>query len=145
MAKYLIILIIALFFEAMGVVLLSKGMKDLGSTEMSFKGVSETIRKALTSGNILLGVAMEAVFFGALLYLLKREDVSVIWPLTSLGFVLTTVAAKVFLHERVDGWRWTGVALIVLGAGLISWSEKQNEKTEKNSSPASEKSLKAPG
>lgn len=47
---------------------------------------------------------------------------SFIWPLTALGFVITTFAARYILHEQVTTLRWTGVALIVLGAALITLS-----------------------
>ena len=40
-----------------------------------------------------LGVALEAAFFVCLLVLLSRSDVSFVWPLTAIGFVLTTVSA----------------------------------------------------
>jgi uncharacterized membrane protein len=58
-----------------------------------------------------------------LLYLLAHRDVSLIWPLTSLGFVLTALMARFLLGEQVSMVRWTGVILIVLGAALVSWSE----------------------
>ena len=59
-----------------------------------------------------------------LLVLLKRHDVSLIWPLTSLGFVLTALAAKFIRHEEVSALRSGGVVLIVIGAGLVGWSER---------------------
>ena len=74
--------------------------------------------------SILTGVALETVFFGALLYLLSQRDVSLIWPLTALGFVLTALAAKFILREDIHWTRWVGVALIVMGAALVSFSEK---------------------
>ena len=58
----------------------------------------------------------------------SRGDVSFVWPLTSLGFVLTTLAAKLVLHEEVSLLRWFGVCLIVLGAGVITYTEKQKSK-----------------
>ena len=66
----------------------------------------------------------ETLFFGCLLFLMKHGDVSFVWPLTALGFVLTTLAAKYILHEHVSALRWMGVALIVLGAGVITYTEK---------------------
>ena len=72
----------------------------------------------------MLGVALETVFFGALLYLLSQRDVSLIWPLTALGFVLTALAAKFILREEIHWVRWMGVVLIVIGAALVSYSEK---------------------
>lgn len=55
---------------------------------------------------------------------MSRGDVSFVWPLTSLGFVLTTLAARFVLQEAVSPLRWFGVCLIVLGAGVITYTEK---------------------
>lgn len=130
MTKVLIILIFALIVEAVGVVVLSKGLKQIGEVQtISPREIGRIIAKGATNTSILLGVALEAAFFGALLYLLSQRDVSLIWPLTALGFVITAFAAKFILKEEVSALRWVGVALIVLGASLVSYSEKAKSKS----------------
>jgi uncharacterized membrane protein len=57
--------------------------------------------------------------------------VSFVWPLTSISFVMTTLAAQFILKEKVDCLRWGGVALIMLGAALISVGEYNREKAPK--------------
>jgi len=57
----------------------------------------------------------------------KGAEISFIWPLTALGFVFTTLAARFILHEQVPLVRWGGVLLIMAGAGLITYSEKKAE------------------
>lgn len=134
MGKYLFILMVALFLETFGVILLSKGLKEIGPTsQMSIKGISQTVGKGVTNRKIILGVLMEAIFFGALLYLLANKDVSFVWPLTALSMVFTTLAAFFYLNEQVDGLRWAGVLLIVLGALLVSWSEKNKKPPDPSS------------
>ena len=129
MTKILVILIFALCVEAVGVVFLSKGLKQIGEVQtVSAREISRIIAKGATNGSILLGIALEAAFFGALLYLLSQRDVSLIWPLTSLGFVITALAAKFILNEEITATRWAGVALIVVGASLVSYGEKAKEK-----------------
>src|SRR5689334_2794922 len=138
MTKILIILIFALCVEAVGVVFLSKGLKQIGEVQtINIRELGRIIGKGAANGNILLGVALEAAFFGALLYLLSQRDVSLIWPLTSLGFVITALAAKFVLSEQISPLRWAGVALIVLGAALVSYSEKAKSKPPE-SSPAAQ-------
>ena len=131
MTKLLIILVTGLLFEAVGVVYLNKGLKQVGEVQkISVGEVLNIIKRGAGNPNILLGVLFEAIFFGALLVLMSKGTVSFIWPLTSLGFVLTTIAAKFVLHEEVSLLRWGGVLLIMLGAGLITYTEKvQEEKT----------------
>jgi drug/metabolite transporter (DMT)-like permease len=125
MIRLLTVLCFGLLMEAVGVVLLSKGIKEIG--DMAQVDLGELLRlvgRGATNRNILLGVAFEAGFFGCLLFLMSHGDVSFIWPLTALSFVLTTLAAKLFLHEHVSGLRWCGVLLIILGAGVITYTEK---------------------
>jgi drug/metabolite transporter (DMT)-like permease len=125
MTKLLIILVLALVVEAVGVVFLSKGLKQIGEARsITVPEIAGVIRRGAGNPSILLGVALEAAFFGALLYLLSQKDVSLIWPLTSLGFLLTALSARLILNEQVSALRWAGVLLIVLGAGLVSYSEK---------------------
>jgi drug/metabolite transporter (DMT)-like permease len=125
MTKVIFILLIALVLEAVGVVFLSAGLKEIGEMKsVSAMEIGRIIKRGATNAKVLLGVLLETIFFIFLLVLLKQNDVSLIWPLTSLGFVLTALSAKFILHEQVGGARWIGVALIVVGAGLVSWSEK---------------------
>jgi uncharacterized membrane protein len=129
MAKLVAILLVGLIMEAAGVVFLSKGLKQIGELSLiNLPEISRLIMRGLGNANILRGVALEAGFFATLLYLMSRGDVSFVWPLTSLGFVLTTLAAKFILHEHVSAVRWGGVILIVAGAALITYSEKLEPK-----------------
>ena len=128
MARLVAILLVGLLMEAAGVVFLSKGLKQIGDLpEVSAAAVWGMFKKGATNPALLLGVGLEAVFFGTLLYLMSKSDVSFIWPLTALGFVLTTLAARLILKEEVSGLRWAGVFLIVCGAGLITYTEKLKE------------------
>ncbi|MBM3821295.1 MAG: hypothetical protein FJ404_00130 [Verrucomicrobia bacterium] len=128
MSKLVAVLLLALLFEAVGVVFLSKGLKAAGPpVAMTMPELARWIGRLATHPSILLGVALETVFFLGLLYLLSEADVSVVWPLTALGFVLTTLSAKFLLGEHVSAVRWAGVLLIVLGAGLITWSERRGQ------------------
>ena len=125
MIRLVLVLLAGLCMEAVGVVFLSRGLKEIGEMErVSVSEVLRLVRAGITNGPLLIGVAFEAAFFGCLLHLMSRGDVSFVWPLTSLGFVLTTLAARFLLHETVSPLRWLGVCLIVLGAGVITYTEK---------------------
>ena len=135
MTKLILVLISGLILEAIGVVLLSQGLHEIGEVKIISLGeIGRIIARGATNYHILLGVALEAAFFGVLLYLLSQRDVSLIWPLTSLGFVITAVAAKFIRHEDVTALRWGGVVLIVAGAMLVAWSEKQKSNGTNSSS-----------
>jgi len=135
MTKILIILLIAFAFEAFGVIALKKGITIIGvqfrgrqNAMPVWKNVVRLVGDWFANKNILLGLLLETIFFIQLQYLLSQRDVSFVWPLTAVSFVMTTLAAQFLLHERVDAVRWSGVTLIVLGAMLISYGEYKKEK-----------------
>ena len=130
MAKLLLILLLGLLFESTGVVLLKKGMTEIGPIQtMNAAAVLKIMKEGITNAQILLGVFFEALFFGCLLLLMSKSDISFLWPMTGLSFVFATFAAVLFLQERVSGIRWAGVVLIMLGAALISYSEHKKDTT----------------
>jgi drug/metabolite transporter (DMT)-like permease len=136
--KFILILLIALVFEAIGVVFLSGGLNQIGEPKaLNAAEIMSLIKRGATNKNILTGVFFEAIFFGFLLYLLSQKDVSIVWPLTALGFVITSLAARIFLKEEISSLRWAGICLIVLGAGLVTWSGKQKDGKPEERSPAS--------
>jgi drug/metabolite transporter (DMT)-like permease len=135
MTKFLIILLIAFAFEAFGVIALKKGINQIGAqytarqaTQPTWKNVATLVGNWFTNKDVLFGLLLETIFFVLLQYLLGQRDVSFVWPLTAVSFIMTTLAAQFILHERVNTLRWSGVALIVLGAALISYGEYQKEK-----------------
>jgi drug/metabolite transporter (DMT)-like permease len=130
MVRLLIILLFGLACESTGVILLKKGMTHIG--DINGYNVAEMLRvfkAGAASPQILLGVFFEAVFFGCLLLLMSKSDISFLWPLTALSFVFATFAAMIFLGETVSWVRWLGVAFIMVGAAFISYSQHAKEKS----------------
>jgi len=127
--KLLLILLIGLVFESTGVILLKKGMSSIGEISVSHPAqLLRAVKIGAASPQILLGMFFEALFFGALLILMSKSDISFLWPLTALSFVFATFAAIWFLDERVSAARWAGVILIMIGAAFISYSEQSRPK-----------------
>ena len=128
MMRMLAVVAVGLVLEAIGVVLISKGQKELQTVfRLEFQSLWRLAVEALTNRNLVLGVAFETGFFGCLLYLLSRADVSFVWPLMSLSLVVTTFTAKWLLHEHVSPLRWAGVCLILLGAAVVTFTERQKD------------------
>jgi uncharacterized membrane protein len=138
MVKLLIVLIVALLFEAVGVVYLSKGLKEVGKVrEISFSEFIRVAKAGATNHKLLLGIFLDAIFFGCMVYLMSQADVSFIWPFTALGLVIMTLAARFILHEEVTWLRWVGVVLIMIGAGVITYTEKVAEQKRQSHITAS--------
>jgi uncharacterized membrane protein len=128
MLKLLAILLVSLVCDSAGVVLLKKGISQLGGVNSyTIAEMLRIVKSGLTNHQVWLGIFFEALFFIGLVFLLSKSDVSFLWPLTGLSFVFATAAAVWFLGEHVSPLRWVGVLLIVFGAGIISYSEHVKE------------------
>lgn len=146
MTRIVLVLVFGLVLEAMGVVLISKGQKALQTRlEPRPAAVWALAREALSSRPLMLGVVFEAGFFGCLLFLLSRADVSLVWPLTSLSLVVTTLTARWVLHEHVSGLRWAGVGFILLGACIVLYTEGQGRRAGPGSPPGGAGASTVPG
>jgi drug/metabolite transporter (DMT)-like permease len=144
MTKILVVLFIGLVCEAIGVVLLKEGINAVcKGQDVTLQNAFPLFLKGVAQLRVILGVFFEALFFVCLLYLMSQKDISFIWPLTSLSFVMTTLAAVFYLKEPVSTARWLGVALIMVGAAIITWNEKQNERLKEHSTAAAPASQQA--
>ena len=129
MIRLLLILLAGLACESAGVILLKKGMMHISPLQgYSLGEILRLARSGVSNPQILLGVFFEALFFGCLLLLMARSDISFLWPLTALSFVFATLAAMLFLGETVSWVRWLGVGFIMIGAACITYSEHLKER-----------------
>jgi len=105
-----------------GDVLMSRAMKSIGDVGQlrRRRGLMFVIMLILRNRYFLLGVASMAISFYSLLFGLSWNDVSLIGPAAaSLTFVANAIAAKIFLHERVDRRRWAAALLVAAGVVLM--------------------------
>jgi drug/metabolite transporter (DMT)-like permease len=109
--------------SVVGDVLLARAMKQVGDVGdlRRRSGLGVVIVRTLGNSNFLLGVTAMAAAFFSLLFALSWGDVSLVAPAAaSLTFIGNAVAARIFLHERVDRRRWIAVALVAAGVALLA-------------------------
>jgi uncharacterized membrane protein len=135
MIKVFLILFLGLSCEAVGFAFLGRGLRGIAAPEvLNLTAILRVVKMGVVNGNLWLGLLFQAMFFGTILILISRRDVSFILPLTTLGMVFTTLAARFILQEQVSALRWTGVLLIVLGSTLVSYSEHAKTRSLPSSS-----------
>jgi drug/metabolite transporter (DMT)-like permease len=116
-------ILVIVFASVVGDVLLARAMKQVGDVGELRKrvGVFAVVGRTLGNSIFLLGVTAMAVAFFSLLFALSWGDVSLVAPAAaSLTFIGNAVAAKIFLHERVDTRRWIAAGLVAAGVALLA-------------------------
>ena len=85
------------------------------------------IKSMLLSGFLWTGLVSVALTFILWSTVLSKIDLSVAVPICSFSYMLVPLASIIFLHEKVNALRWTGIALILVGVILVSLSTKKDE------------------
>jgi multidrug transporter EmrE-like cation transporter len=74
------------------------------------------------NGWFLAGMASYAVSIGLWLLVLAKLEVSLAYPLLSVGYVITAIVGFFFLGEAVGAMRVAGIGLICAGIVIIAQS-----------------------
>ncbi len=116
---YLLILFIVLF-APLGNVLLSKGMKGVGSAQSWAAGdILHIFSRIVTSGYIWLGIACLLSFFVAYMLVLTWADYSYVQPASSFSYAVVAVLSYFLLGETVPPLRWLGIFIICAGVFIV--------------------------
>jgi drug/metabolite transporter (DMT)-like permease len=78
-----------------------------------------TIMKIFSNFYVIGGLILYMVSAFLWLGALSTLDVSSMYPLLSLAYVMTAVFAMAFLGEVITLFKWAGIALVVIGCVLI--------------------------
>jgi drug/metabolite transporter (DMT)-like permease len=116
-------ILMIVFASVVGDVLLARAMKQVGDVGDLWRrsGLGVVIGRTLGHPSFLFGLMAMAVAFFSLLFALSWGDVSLVAPAAaSLTFIGNAIAAKIFLHERVDRRRWIAAGLVAAGVALLA-------------------------
>jgi len=114
--RYLVLAVVTLT-ASLGDTFLARGMKSLGPVSLAHP--AELIH-AIFSPWVATGIVLLIGFFASYLTALSWADLTYVLPASSLGYVIMTVLAHWWLHERVSPLRWLGVLFITAGVGFVT-------------------------
>lgn len=117
---YIFLLLIALF-APLGNVLLSKGMKGVGSAKnWQPQELFHVFTQVLRSGYIWFGIACLLAFFVAYMLVLTWADFSFVQPASAFSYAIVAILGLLLLGEKVSALRWSGIAVICVGVLIVS-------------------------
>jgi drug/metabolite transporter (DMT)-like permease len=100
---------------------LDKGMKQIGSLDLSTAAaIWAGYRHVAASQTIWLGMSCGAGYLICYMLVLSLADYSFVLPFSGMTYALVPLLGHLFLHEKVSGARWIGIALIFFGVLIIN-------------------------
>ena len=118
--KTYILILFMVLFAPLGNVLLSKGMKAIGSARNWAAGdILHILLGIITSGYIWLGIACLLGFFVAYMVVLTWADYSYVQPASAFSYAVVAVLGYFLLGEAVPPLRWIGIFVICAGVFIV--------------------------
>lgn len=114
----IVIVLVCILIGTIGQLSLKKGMNTLGEFKLN-QIFSSRFFEVFTHPFILLGIILYSISTVLWLVALSMLDVSFMYPLISLSYVLIAILAMTILKEQVTMVRWLGIVLILAGSFFI--------------------------
>lgn len=89
-------------------------------SQMAGEHWSQVVLGAAFSPYILAGLAIYVASFGLWVAVLAKLDVSVAYPMLSLGYVLAALVAYFWLQEPITANKAVGILLVVAGVYFLA-------------------------
>jgi multidrug transporter EmrE-like cation transporter len=117
-----LIIIFEIFLNVAAQLALKAGIDRIGHFDFSWSNFIPILTQILISPWFWLGIGIYVVSVVVWLMILSRIEVSIAYPLTSMGYILSAVAAYYLFGEHVSMIRIAGILVILLGVVLVARS-----------------------
>jgi len=102
--------------------LLKAGTNAVGAFEFSRDNVLPVGWKLASEPHIIGGLACYVVSVVVWIMALSRVEVSIAYPMLSIGYVVNAIAAWYLFGEAVTAMRMTGIGFIIVGVFIVARS-----------------------
>lgn len=116
------LIVTGVLLNAAAQLLLKAGVQPLGAISVEWATLLNVGARVLGQWPIVAGLACYVVSVGVWIVGLSRVDVSIAYPMLSLGYVVNAVAAWWLFGEALSPMRWTGILLILAGVFVVARS-----------------------
>ncbi len=116
------LLMAGVLLNAAAQLLLKAGVNSVGLFEFSRTNLLPVGWKLATEPHIVGGLACYVISVVVWIMALSRVEVSVAYPMLSVGYIVNAVAAWYLFGEALSPMRMAGIGVIILGVYIVARS-----------------------
>jgi len=116
------LVVCGVLLNALAQLLLKAGTNAVGMFEFSRANILPVGWQFATEPHILGGLLCYVLSVIVWIMALSRVEVSIAYPMLSIGYVVNAVAAWYLFDEAVGAMRLTGIGFIIVGVFLVARS-----------------------
>jgi len=120
MLKNFLLIFTSVLLGVAGQLSLKHGMSTIGQIELDVSSTPMMLLRSFTNPYVLLGFIMYGVSSLSWLIVLSRVELSLAYPMISIGYVLVVFLSWMIFSEQVTLLRFLGTLVICFGVFIIS-------------------------
>jgi multidrug transporter EmrE-like cation transporter len=120
MTQYLPMILLGVLLNAAAQLALKAGMTRVGQFDFALANVIPIGWQVGTNPFVALGLFFYVVSVAVWLLVLSRVEVSLAYPMLSIGYVVNALIAWWFMGESLTATKIAGIAVICFGVWLLS-------------------------
>jgi drug/metabolite transporter (DMT)-like permease len=133
----LVLVLIAVSLGAAGQILLKQGMGGVEITgPLGRQG--RILLRAILTPYVFLGITLYAVSTLFWLKVLTTQELSYVYPMIAVSYVMVTILSIIFLQERVNPMRWLALVVICAGVAMLAIWGNNKAKSGETKAPTAE-------
>lgn len=117
-----VLVLTGVLLNAAAQLLLKAGTNSVGTFDFSLANAAPVGWKLATEPHIVGGLACYVVSVVVWIMALSRVEVSVAYPMLSVGYVVNALAAWYLFGEAVTPTRLAGIGIIIVGVYVVARS-----------------------
>jgi len=117
----LLLILAGVLLNALAQFALKASVNDVGVINIGIETVPVLIRLA---GNLWLWLGLSCYGISVIVWILalSRVDVTIAYPMLSIGYIVNALAAQAFLGESLRTQRIIGIGIIIVGVFFLARS-----------------------
>lgn len=115
-----LLIIFGVLLNASAQLFLKNGTNQLGVISLQMNTALSTVFKVAFQPYIFAGLMCYVISVAVWIGALSRVDVSIAYPMLSIGYIVNALAAWYFFGESVTASKFSGMAFIIIGTYLIA-------------------------
>jgi multidrug transporter EmrE-like cation transporter len=116
----LALILTGVLLNAVAQLLLKAGSRAIVGVAVSFGNAWTLLERVAINPPIIGGLVCYAISVVVWIFALSRVDVSVAYPMLSVGYVVNAIAAWMLFGENLNAARLAGIGVIIVGVWLVA-------------------------
>jgi len=109
---------------AIGLVVLCTAFTSFA--QIFYKYGANRLPEIITNVPLIAGLFLYGIGAVLLIVSFKGGDVSVLYPIIATSYIWVSLLSNYYFQEQLNMYKWIGIAWIIAGIIMISWSSKKD-------------------